>query len=216
MPAFVYRKPRDLPDTLPVFPLDGALMLPRTVLPLNIFEPRYLNMVDDALAGARLIGMIQTRPGGPPDRPELQSVGCAGRLTSFAETADGRYLISLTGVCRFAPVAELETTSPYRQVHARYDSFAADLSAPTLPKGFDRAALVDALRDFLASHDLAADWSSIEGAQPESLVDSLAVVCPFDPAEKQALLESPTLEDRAKTLLTLMRLRAAGPDGGEA
>jgi Lon protease-like protein len=216
MPAFVYRKPRDLPDTLPVFPLDGALLLPRTVLPLNIFEPRYLNMVDDALAGARLVGMIQTRGDGAADRPELQNVGCVGRLTSFAETSDGRYLISLTGVCRFVPVRELEAPTPYRQVAPGYDAFATDLAAPALPPGFDRAPLLAALREFLASNDLAADWSSIEGAPPEGLVNSLAVVCPFDPGEKQALLEAPTLEARAETLLTLMRLHAAGPDGGAA
>jgi Lon protease-like protein len=215
MPAFAYRKPRDLPDTLPVFPLDGALLLPRATLPLNIFEPRYLNMVDDALAGARLIGMIQTR-GEPPDRPELQNVGCVGRLTSFAETSDGRYLISLTGVCRFAPVRERDAATPYRQIEARYDAFAADLAPAALPTDFDRVALFGALREFLSSNDLAADWSSIENAPPEGLVNSLAMVCPFDAAEKQALLEAPTLEDRANTLLTLMRLRAAGPDGGVA
>ncbi len=215
MPA-AYRKPRDLPETLPVFPLDGALLLPRMVLPLNIFEPRYLNMVHDALAGARLIGMIQTRPGGPPDAPDLQHVGCAGRLTSFSETSDGRYLITLTGVCRFAPLAELADAAPYRQVRADWETFAADLGPPALPAGFDRAELLAVLRAFLASNDLAADWSSIESAAADTLIDSLAMVCPFDAAEKQALLEAPTLEARAATLLTLLRLRAAGPDGGAA
>jgi hypothetical protein len=216
MPAFAYRKPRDLPDALSVFPLDGAVLLPRSVLPLNIFEPRYLNMVDDALAGSRLIGMIQTRGSGPAERPELQSVGCAGRLTSFAEAPDGRYLISLTGVCRFAPVEELDAATPYRIVRPAYDAFAADLAPLAAPGGFDSAELLTALRAFLASNDLAADWSSIENAPPESLINSLAMVCPFDAAEKQALLEAATIDDRCATLLTLLRLHAAGPDGGVA
>jgi Lon protease-like protein len=216
MPAFSYRKPRDLPDTIPVFPLDGALLLPRMVLPLNIFEPRYLNMVDDVLAGGRLIGMIQTRAGGPADRPALQSVGCAGRLTSFSEVPDGRYLITLTGVCRFGLDAELDAATPYRQVRADWEPFACDLAAPSLPASFDRVELLSALRAFLASNDLAADWASIENAAPDALVNSLSMVCPFDPPEKQALLEAPTLEARSEALMTLMRLRAAGPEGGAA
>jgi Lon protease-like protein len=217
MPAFAYRKPRDLPDSIPVFPLDGALLLPRSVLPLNIFEPRYLNMVDDVLGGKRLIGMIQTRPGADVgERPELAGVGCVGRLTSFSETLDGRYLITLTGVCRFAPVEELDGGTPYRQVRASYDRFAADLTVPALPTGFDRAELLSVLRAFLVSNDLAADWSSVENAPPETLINSLCMVCPFDAAEKQALLEAPTIDDRRETLLTLMRMRAVGPDGGVA
>jgi Lon protease-like protein len=216
MPVSSYRKTRDLPENIPVFPLDGALLLPRMVLPLNIFEPRYLNMVDDVLAGGRLIGMIQTRPGGPSDRPALQDVGCVGRLTSFSEVPDGRYLISLTGVCRFAVAAELDRPTPYRQVRAGWEDFAGDLTTPELPDDFDRTLLLEALREFLAANDLAADWSSIEGAEPDMLVNSLAMVCPFDPAEKQALLEARTLEARSEALLTLMRLRAAGPELGEA
>jgi Lon protease-like protein len=216
MPAHAYRKPRDLPQTIAIFPLDGALLLPRAVLPLNIFEPRYLNMVDDALAGSRLIGMIQTRAGGPQQQPDLQSVGCVGRLTSFAETPDGRYLISLTGICRFAVAEELAAATPYRQVRVAWESFAADLAPPSLPASFDRGELLAVLKTFLASNDLAADWSSIESAPPETLINSLAMVCPFDEGEKQALLEARTLADRIDALMTLMRLRAAGPDGGAA
>jgi len=216
MPAFTYRKPRDLASEIAVFPLDGALLLPRSVLPLNIFEPRYLNMVDDVLAGSRLIGMIQTRAGGPPEAPDLQGVGCVGRLTSFTETPDGRYLVTLTGICRFASTEELHGATPYRQVRALYEPFADDLTPADLPDTFDRSALLEALKAFLASNDLAADWSSIENAPPETLVNSLAMVCPFDAAEKQALLEAPSLEARCDTLMTLMRLRAAGPDEGEA
>src|SRR5262249_31064374 len=149
-------------------------------------------------------------------RPTLQEVGCAGRLTSFSEVPDGRYLITLTGVCRFAVAAELDRLTPYRQVRAAWDAFAVDLTTPELPDDFDRSALLAALRKFLAPSDLAADWSSIEGAEPDMLVNSLCMVCPFEPAEKQALLEAPTLAARGETLLTLMRLRAAGPERGEA
>ena len=216
MPVSSYRKSRDLPDRIAVFPLDGALLLPRAALPLNIFEPRYLNMVDDVLAGDRMIGMIQTRPGGEPEQPALQNVGCAGRLTSFSEAPDGRYLISLTGVCRFSVAAEHETQTPYRQITPEFEPFASDLGPATLPEPFDRDALVDALRAFLVSSDLAADWASIENAPAEQLINSLAMVCPFEAVEKQALLEAPTLEARREALMTLMRLRAAGPEGGAA
>jgi Lon protease-like protein len=216
MPISSYRKSRDLPEVLAIFPLDGALLLPRAMLPLNIFEPRYLNMVDDALGGHRLIGMIQTRPSGPPEKPKLQNVGCAGRLTSFTETADGRYLIQLTGVCRFAVAEEVETGTPYRQVRATFEPYLADL-APSGPlENFDREELMSVLRAFLVSSDLSTDWSSVQNAAPEMLINSLCMVCPFEAVEKQALLEAPTLEDRRETLMTLMRMRAAGPEGGAA
>jgi len=216
MPASAYRKPSDLPDTFPVFPLDGALLLPRTALPLNIFEPRYLNMIDDALAGGRLIAMIQTVAGGPPEAPHLQDVGCIGRLTSFTETPDSRYLISLTGICRFSVVAELGTPTPYRQVQGDFEPFAADLTPLDPDRGFNRVELMDTLRAFLVSNDLAADWASVENAPAETLINTLAMVCPFDAPEKQALLEAATINDRYDALMTVMKLRAAGPDGGVA
>lgn len=216
MPAFAYRKPSDLPETFPVFPLDGALLLPRTALPLNIFEPRYLNMIDDTLAGGRLIAMIQTIAGGPADAPHLQDVGCIGRLTSFTETPDGRYLISLTGVSRFKVVAELGTPTPYRQVKGDFEPYAADLVFIDPDRGFNRIELMDTLRAFLVSNDLAADWASVENAPAETLINTLAMVCPFDAVEKQALLEAPTVNDRYDALMTLMKLRAVGPDGGRA
>jgi uncharacterized protein len=210
--AFGYRKPSDLPAIIPVFPLNGAVVFPRGQLPLNIFEPRYLNMVDDALAGARLIGMIQTTGRGERDAPELCEVGCAARLTSMSETSDGRYLITLTGVCRFRVGRELPVKSPYRQVEAQWDAFADDLAAPAVPLDFDRPALSTALRRYLDRRGLSADWSTIEEAEPEALVDGLAAGCPFEPAERQSLLEAPDLPARARALTALLAIAAEEPD----
>lgn len=208
-----YRKTADLPDTLPVFPLPGALVFPRWDLPLNIFEPRYLNMFDDAMRGHRLIGMVQSM-GGTRERPEIARVGCAGRITSYAETDDGRYLVTLTGICRFAVKQELAVTTPYRQVAPRWDAFAADLypaSEDGLP---DRSELILSLRTYAATHGLQADWSAVEDAPMETLVHALAAGCPFPAPEKQALLEAVSLADRARTLIALMAMSAGGGDDG--
>jgi Lon protease-like protein len=208
-----YRKTADLPDTLPVFPLPGALVFPRWDLPLNIFEPRYLNMFDDAMRGHRLIGMIQSLGGGR-ERPDIARVGCAGRITSYAETDDGRYLVTLTGICRFAVKQELAVTTPYRQVTPRWDAFAADLypaSEDGLP---DRSELILSLRTYAATHGLQADWSAVEDAPMETLVHALAAGCPFPAPEKQALLEAVSLADRARTLIALMAMSASGGDDG--
>jgi Lon protease-like protein len=208
-----YRKTADLPDTLPVFPLPGALLFPRWELPLNIFEPRYLNMFDDAMRGHRLIGMVQSM-GGTRERPEIARVGCAGRVTSYAETDDGRYLVTLTGICRFAVKQELAATTPYRQVTPRWDAFAADLypaSEDGLP---DRSELILSLRTYAAMHGLQADWSAVEDAPMETLVHALAAGCPFPAPEKQALLEAVSLADRARTLIALMAMSASGGDDG--
>jgi Lon protease-like protein len=208
-----YRKTADLPDTLPVFPLPGALVFPRWELPLNIFEPRYLNMFDDAMRGHRLIGMVQSM-GGTRERPEIARVGCAGRITSYAETDDGRYLVTLTGICRFAVKQELAVTTPYRQVTPRWDAFAADLypaSEDGLP---DRSELILSLRTYAAMHGLQADWSAVEDAPMETLVHALAAGCPFPAPEKQALLEAVSLADRARTLIALMAMSASGGDDG--
>ncbi len=208
-----YRKTADLPDTLPVFPLPGALVFPRWELPLNIFEPRYLNMFDDAMRGHRLIGMIQSL-GGARERPNIARVGCAGRITSYAETDDGRYLVTLTGICRFAVKQELAVTTPYRQVTPNWDAFAADLypaSEDGLP---DRSELILSLRTYAATHGLQADWSAVEDAPMETLVHALAAGCPFPAPEKQALLEAVSLADRARTLIALMAMSASGGDDG--
>jgi Lon protease-like protein len=208
-----YVKAADLPQVIPVFPLPGAILLARGQLPLNIFEPRYLNMVDDAMAGDRVIGLIQPS-GGPASLPSLTAVGCAGRITSFAETSDGRYLITLTGVCRFRVTAELPSQTPYRQIRAAFAPFESDLTVPS-GEPFDRDAFLNALKAYLERRQLEIDWDTAEAAPQEALVNSLAMALPFEPAEKQALLESPTLDDRCLTLTALMQIDAAEPGDGE-
>jgi len=206
-----YLKAADLPQVIPVFPLDEAILLPRGQLPLNIFEPRYLNMVDDAMAGDRIIGMIQPQ-GGPDQLPALAQVGCAGRITSYAETSDGRYVITLSGICRFRIAAELPARTPYRQVRADFSTFEADLKTPPENPGFDREPFLLALRAYLNRRALDIDWETAEGAPQEALINSLAMALPFERAEKQALIEAPTLEDRCRCLTALMQIDAAGDD----
>jgi len=204
----------EFPDTVPLFPLPGALLLPRGRLPLNIFEPRYLAMVDDALGAHRMIGMIQPRRSNGEQSlgPELYEVGCAGRLTSFSETPDGRYLITLTGLSRFRLAEELSATTPYRQARVYWSDFRDDVTPEDDDSVPDREHLLDVLRAYLRAQDLEADWESIEEAPCETLVNSLAMICPFEPKEKQALLEAGGLEDRAHTLLALMEFSLAGDD----
>jgi Lon protease-like protein len=209
-----YVKAVDLPQVIPIFPLPGAILLPRGQLPLNIFEPRYLNMIDDAMAGDRIIGLIQPA-GGPATLPSLTAVGCAGRITSFAETSDGRYLITLTGVCRFRVATELPSQAPYRQVRASFASFEADLASP-VDEGFNREAFLDALRAYLERRQLEIDWDTAGSAPQEALINSLSMALPFEPAEKQALLESPSLEDRCQTLTALLQIDAAESGDGDS
>ncbi len=206
-----YQHIDDLPQTLAVFPLDGAIVLPDGQLPLNIFEPRYLNMIDDAMAGDRLIGMVQTRAGGDRARPDLAKVGCVGKITSFSETADGRYLITLTGVCRFKIVQELALPSPYRQVKADYSEFAVDLVGETADDLLDRQGFFEALEVFLHHYELDLDWASAKSAPTEPLINSLAAALPFAPTERQALLEAASLSDRCAAMIALMRINAARP-----
>lgn len=210
-----YRRASDLPQVIPVFPLDGALLLPGGDLPLRIFEPRYLNMVDDVMAGDRMIGMIQTRAGGERERPNLCAVGCAGRITSFNETSDGAYLITLTGVCRFALGDELSSRLPYRQVRADFNAFSADLEDDDDDIGaFDRKRFARALKTYLNRRELDIDWETAESAPLESLVTSLSMGLPFATVEKQALLEAPSLEARCEALTTLLEIDAL-EDGGD-
>ncbi|RAK57345.1 LON peptidase substrate-binding domain-containing protein [Phenylobacterium deserti] len=204
-----YRKTADLPQVIPVFPLDGALLLPGGDLPLQIFEPRYLNMIDDVMAGDRIIGMIQTRPGGDRARPLLAEVGCAGRITSYAETSDGRYLITLTGVCRFHAGEELAIRTPYRQVKADYTPYEADLGSDDEVQQVQphaRTLFAKALKRYLNRRELDIDWDTASNAPLEALVNSLAMGLPFDPAEKQALLEAPDLTGRFEALATLLEI----------
>jgi len=214
----VYRGPGDLPDIIPVFPLPGALLLPRGQMPLNIFEPRYLAMVDDALrAGHRLIGMIQpdAPPGTAQERPRLYKIGCAGRLTQFAETGDGRYLIQLTGVSRFRVEEEMAAPTPYRQCRVTYAPFADDFVARKGEEAVDREALLKALAAFLKANKLEADWAGIEQAPNEALVNALAMMSPYGPAEKQALLEAPDLKTRAEILVAVTEIELAKGGAGE-
>jgi hypothetical protein len=196
-----FRKPSDLPSEIAVFPLSGAVLFPGADLPLNIFEPRYLNMVDDALSGERLIGMIQPALGASTPSG-FSSVGCIGRLTRFQETDDGRYLIVLTGICRFHVLRETTASTPYRTVAADVTRFAGDLR----PEGgsIDRARLLAALRGYIERYGASADWEAIKDAPDAGLVHALAAGCPFSPLEKQALLEAETLEERCSALIALL------------
>ncbi len=207
-----YRGPIDLPETIPVFPLPGALLLPRGQMPLNIFEPRYLVMIDDALRdGHRLIGMIQPDPAhsSAPDKPALYKIGCAGRITQLAESGDGRYLIELTGVARFRIEQELKVATAYRQCRVTFAPFADDFIARKGETEVDREALLDALRDFLKANDLKTDWEGIEDAPNEALVNALAMMSPYGAAEKQALLEAKDLKTRAEILVAVTEIELA-------
>ena len=207
-----YRGPVDLPEVIPVFPLPGALLLPRGQMPLNIFEPRYLAMIDDSLRdGHRLIGMIQPDPAhnGHSDKPKLYNVGCVGRITQLAETGDGRYLIELTGVARFNIVEELSVSTAYRQCRVTFSRFADDFIARKGENAVDRGALLNALREFLKSNNLEADWEGIEKAPNEALVNALSMMSPYGTAEKQALLEAPDLKTRAEILVAITEIELA-------
>jgi uncharacterized protein len=208
-----YKGPESVPAVIPVFPLPGALLLPRGQMPLNIFEPRYLAMIDDALrSGDRLIGMIQPDPHHPSSdeaKPHLFQVGCVGRLTQFAESGDGRYLIQLTGVSRFRVEEELNIGTLYRQCRVTYQPFADDFIARKGEDEVDRKALLRALTTFLKANNLKVDWEGIENAPNEALVNALAMMSPYDPAEKQALLEAPDLKTRAEILIAVTEIELA-------
>jgi uncharacterized protein len=202
-----YNRPADLPQKLPVFPLPGALLLPRADLPLNIFEPRYLEMISDALSGDRIIGIIQPRDDSDTaDRPKLMKVGCAGRITSYAETPDGRMLVTLTGVSRFSIKSEMAVTTPYRQVVANFKPFAIDLVMDLGANEVNRPALLTAFKDYLSANNMSADWSEINAASTEVLVNTLSLLAPYPASEKQALLEAPDLKTRADVLVALTEM----------
>ena len=202
-------------ETLPIFPLPGVLLLPRGQLPLNIFEPRYLAMTRDALAGDRLIGMVQPSDPHQPlsGSPPVYPTGCAGRITSFSETEDGRFLITLTGLCRFRIGEELPPASGYRRVVPQWDEFARDLRSEREP-GFDRDRLIRGLRSYFDRHQIKAEWNAISSVPGERLITSIAMVCPFEPSEKQALLEAPDLEARARLLTAIVEMAVLDQSGG--
>lgn len=216
MSASTERGAAAFPDILPIFPLTGVLLLPRGRLPLNIFEPRYLAMTRDALGGERLIGMVQPNQpqgdnhGGGGLSPPVYPVGCAGRITAFAETDDGRYLITLTGMSRFRILEEFPLLSGYRRVRPDWGPFRVDLD-PEEVVDFDRRQLVRGLRNFFTQQGLKADWEAIDKAPIEHLVTSIAMMCPFPPSEKQALLEAADLGERARLLAALVEMAAVKP-----
>lgn len=210
-------RPADLPETIPVFPLPGALLFPRARLPLNIFEPRYLSMLEDTLkSGHRIIGMVQPLPNeGTPDAPKLHNVGCAGRIKSFAEMDDGRYRISLNGISRFE-ISEVEDGfTPYLKARVNWDPYAADLGREEHDPSFKRDQFFNLLNGFFKIAGMESDWESLKKADDEMLINSLSMLCPFDIEDKQALLEAKTLTQRRETFVTLLQFALAqGNDGG--
>lgn len=201
----------DLPDTLPMFPLPGALLLPRARLPLHIFEPRYLAMLDDTLKTShRLIGMIQ-----PCETPEnqdqrLHTIGCAGRVTAFSETEDGRYMITLAGMSRFRVKTQVPGFSPYLKADVDWNGFERDLGPVEIDQGFNRSSFMETLGRYFEHENLSTDWESLKDAEEELLINSLAMLCPFEPEDKQALLEAPSLTTRRETLVTLIEFALRG------
>ena len=195
---------RDLPSVIPVFPLSGALLLPRGRLPLHVFEPRYLAMIEDAIkTDDRLIGMIQPHKT-PSGDDTLHTIGCVGRITSFTETDDGRYMVSLTGLSRFRIKSEEDGFAPYRRATVSWDDFSGDMGKPETDKGFDRKPLISLLERYFAAEELDTDWDAMQSAEDELLINSLSMLCPLSPEDKQALLEAPSLVSRRETLVTLL------------
>ena len=221
-PTDRYRRPSDLPPRIPVFPLRGAILLPRATLPLNVFEPRYLEMLDDVMSGDRLIGVVQPAPGGGENDDEesplgnsigLRNVGCAGRVTSYQEVDHGRLMITLTGIMRYDILDEAMTDLPYRVVSVSYDRFASDLSEGLGEDQVDRTNLLRVLRSYLDANRLEADWGAIQRASSEFLINALCVMCPYGPEEKQALLEAEDLKRRADVLVALAEMELASSGG---
>ncbi|MCG8447019.1 MAG: LON peptidase substrate-binding domain-containing protein [Hyphomicrobiales bacterium] len=215
-----YREPDDVPDVIPVFPLTGALLLPRGQLPLNIFEPRYLEMIDTALASDRLIGMIQPKAAlegdntaSPDERTALCGIGTAGRLTSFQETQDGRYLVTLTGIARFKIVNEVNANTPFRQCRIDTAPYSTDFVPRNGEDTIDRSRFLKTFQAYLDANGLEADWDSVKQAGNEALVNALSMMCPYGPREKQALLEAEDLNKRAELLIAMTEMELA--QGGD-
>ncbi len=207
-------KAADLPDTLSVFPLPGALLLPRSRLPLHIFEPRYLAMLDDAFkTSERLIGMVQPYEVPGRDAKGLHTIGCVGRVTQFSETGDNRYLITLTGVSRFRILHEVDGFTPYRRCQVSWDSFAHDLGPTEQDADFQRPAFMDLLKRYFEQLDLSTDWDTLKDAEDELLINSLSMLLEFTCEDKQALLEAPSLSTRRETLVTLLEFALRGGAG---
>ncbi len=215
-----YRKPSDLPAVVPVFPLQGCILLPRSTLPLNIFEPRYLEMLDHVLAGDRIIGIIQPRANSeeeesPQDNnAPLRQTGAVGRLTAFSETEDGRVLITLAGVARFDVVEEVRSDKPYRSCQVSYASYCSDFIRGHGQEAVDWPRLLEVLKTYLTTRQMTADWESIERSPAELLVNTLSMISPYGPEEKQALLEAADLKERSEVLMALAQMEMAAPEDG--
>jgi uncharacterized protein len=199
----------DMPKRIPVFPLTGALLLPRTDLPLSIFEPRYLSMIDDAMYHDRIIGVIQPMANEESDHPELESVGCAGRITAYSETDDGRFVITLTGISRFKIKKEVKSDHPYRLAQVEYKTFASDFIVEKDAQLVNREQLITAFRQYLEANNMSADWTEVNAVSTEVLVNTLSLMAPYPPREKQALLEAPDLKSRADVLVALTEMALA-------
>lgn len=221
-PTDRYRSPRDLPERIPVFPLLGAILLPRSEMPLNVFEPRYLEMVEDAMAGSRIVGIIQPEHvGGPAESPqgklvELKRIGCAGRITAYQELQDGRLRIVLAGVSRFVVRGEQPSDKSYRLAHVDYAPYSLDFAGDESVEAIDRPKLLKVLKAYLTARQLEVDWTAVTRAPLEPLVNSLAAMSPFGPEEKQALLEAEDTKHRAEVLMALaeMAIASGGSSGG--
>jgi len=202
----------DLPEVIPVFPLPGALLLPRARLPLHLFEPRYLAMLEDALkTPARLIGMIQpNKTPGPGDDPGLHAIGCVGRVTQMSETEDGRYMVTLTGISRYRILDEVEGFTPYRRARVSWDGFERDLGPTEVDPEFDRSAFMGLLSRYFQASDMQTDWETLKDAEDELLINSLSMLLGLEPEDKQALLEAPCLPTRRETLVTLLEYALRG------
>lgn len=218
-----YRKPSDMPARIPVFPLRGAILLPRATLPLNVFEPRYLAMLDDVISGQRIIGIIQPASAEAESDPKgesplsksagLRRIGCAGRVTAYQEIDDGRLMITLTGVTRYEIIDEAKTALPYRVASVSYDRFAQDFSAGLGEEQVNRENLLRVLKSYLDQNRLKADWGAIQRASSEVLINALSIMSPYGPEEKQALLEAADLRERANVLVALAEMEMASNGG---
>jgi Lon protease-like protein len=204
----------DMPETIPIFPLPGALLLPRARLPLHLFEPRYLTMLDDALkTPERLIGMVQpNRVPGRNGGTGLHTIGCVGRVTQFSETEDGRYMVTLSGISRFRVLEEVEGFAPYRRAKVSWTGFERDKGAEETDDGFSRDRFMNLLSRYFAAQELQTDWDSLKEAEDELLINSLSMLLGFEPEDKQALLEAPSLSTRRETLVTLIEYSMRGGD----
>jgi Lon protease-like protein len=205
---------KDIPNEISIFPLANAVFFPNTVLPLNIFEPRYKKMIEDALASNKIIGMIQTRENNNPKKPEVFSVGCLGKIENHAKTVDGRYLINLKGLIRFRILDETETNLPYRKFRVSYDEFLEDLEKIKFNDKINVLQLIDKARKLFKIHQLSTDWKIVEKIEPDQLINSLSMICPFSVSEKQGLLEAKTLIERNLLINQIINFYIIGNNPG--